>query len=104
MAAETKHVIALVPEINEHYIQIKNTHHSCIYLTCILYFLNKLNLEMFSNFLLCEKLGVRLIRWRRVVTGHRIDDIVLGASSFYTANRPILAVAALRHRRYLQGC
>jgi hypothetical protein len=28
-----------------------------------------------------------------------VDDFVLGASSFYTANRPILAAAALRYRR-----
>jgi hypothetical protein len=34
------------------------------------------------------------------VTGPSIgDDIVLGVSSFYTANRPILAVAALRYRK-----
>jgi hypothetical protein len=34
------------------------------------------------------------------VTDARIDDdIVLGASSFYTANIPILAAAALRYRR-----
>jgi hypothetical protein len=28
-----------------------------------------------------------------------INDFVLGASSFYTANRPILSTAALRYRR-----
>jgi hypothetical protein len=39
---ETKHVTDLMPEINKtHHIQIKNTHYACIYLTCALYFFNK---------------------------------------------------------------
>jgi hypothetical protein len=38
---ETKCVI--MPEINEeHHVRIKNTYDSCIYLTCILYYFNKL--------------------------------------------------------------
>jgi hypothetical protein len=36
---EKKHVIGVVPEINkEDGVQIKNSHYSCIYLTCILLF------------------------------------------------------------------
>jgi hypothetical protein len=46
---ETKFVI--VPEINEeHRVQIKNTYYFCIYLTCILHYVNKLNLFIFLIF------------------------------------------------------
>jgi hypothetical protein len=44
--AETKHV--KVSEGNEeHRVQIKNTHYCCIYLTCVLYYFNKLNVNFF---------------------------------------------------------
>jgi hypothetical protein len=65
MATETEHII--VPDIKEeHCIQIKNTNYYCIYLTHMLSYVNKLNLEMFFNFLLLEKMGVWLIWLRRV--------------------------------------
>jgi hypothetical protein len=51
---KTKHV--LVPDINDHLIQIKNTYYSCIYLTCILYCFSKLNVNVFK-FLLLGKMG-----------------------------------------------
>jgi hypothetical protein len=60
MAAETEHVIGLLPEIKEkHCIQIKNTHNSCIYLTCVLYFFNKLNLKSLFIFYFL-KMGCRV--------------------------------------------
>jgi hypothetical protein len=59
MAAETQHVT--VPQINkEHHVQIKNTHDSCMYFTCILYNFNQLNLKIFS-FLRLEKWGAQPI-------------------------------------------
>jgi hypothetical protein len=60
MAAETKHVI--VPEINEeHHAQIKNTYYSCIYVTCILYSFNKLDLKAFSFFTSLLALGALIL-------------------------------------------
>jgi hypothetical protein len=52
---KTKHVIVL--EINkEHCIQTKNAY-SCTYLTCILYYLNGLNVNFFFSCLFLEKTG-----------------------------------------------
>jgi hypothetical protein len=64
---QTKHVLVL--EINEEQcVQIKNTYYSCMYLTCILYYLNKLNLKcFFFNVLLRNKWSAWLIRGCRVL-------------------------------------
>jgi hypothetical protein len=47
VAAETKR--ARVPKTNtEHHVHIKNMYYCCIHLTCIRYYLNKLNLNFFQ--------------------------------------------------------
>jgi hypothetical protein len=49
MATETKHVRVL--EINkEHCVHIKNTYYCCTYLTCRLYYFNKLDLHFYLFF------------------------------------------------------
>jgi hypothetical protein len=48
MTAETKHLIVL-KIIEEHCVQIKNTYYSCLCLTCMFSYFNKVNLIFFIS-------------------------------------------------------